>query len=74
VLDEVDDAALVLVRDRLLATLALVSDTRPAYDAVLLANAASFAVGAFIVLPFIAGYTLLSYRIFRGKAAKKLYD
>lgn len=34
----------------LLASLALVSDTRPAYDAVLLANAASFAVGAFIVM------------------------
>jgi cytochrome d ubiquinol oxidase subunit II len=34
----------------------------------------ALAVGAFIVLPFIAGYTLLSYRIFRGKAAKKLYD
>jgi cytochrome d ubiquinol oxidase subunit II len=31
-------------------------------------------VGAAIVLPFIAGYTVLSYRIFRGKAAKNLYD
>src|SRR5205814_3434306 len=27
-------------------------------------------VGAAIVLPFIVGYTILSYRIFRGKAAK----
>jgi cytochrome bd ubiquinol oxidase subunit II len=34
----------------------------------------ALAIGAFIVLPFIAGYTLLSYRIFRGKAAAKLYD
>jgi cytochrome d ubiquinol oxidase subunit II len=31
-------------------------------------------VGAAIVLPFIVGYTLLSYRIFRGKAKAKLYD
>ena len=31
-------------------------------------------VGTALVLPFIAGYTLLSYRIFRGKAGKKLYD
>ena len=31
-------------------------------------------IGAAIVLPFIAGYTILSYRIFRGKAAAKLYD
>jgi cytochrome d ubiquinol oxidase subunit II len=31
-------------------------------------------VGTALVLPFIAGYTLLSYRIFRGKASKKLYD
>lgn len=33
----------------LLASVALVSNTRPAYDAVLLANAASFAIGAWIV-------------------------
>ena len=31
-------------------------------------------IGAAIVLPFIVGYTLLSYRIFRGKAAGKLYE
>jgi cytochrome d ubiquinol oxidase subunit II len=31
-------------------------------------------VGAAIVLPFIVGYTILSYRIFRGKANAKLYD
>ena len=31
-------------------------------------------IGAAIVLPFIAGYTLLSYRIFRGKARAGLYD
>ncbi len=34
----------------LLASVALISDTRPAYAAVLLANAASFAAGTFIVL------------------------
>jgi len=27
-----------------------------------------------IVLPFIIAYTILSYRIFGGKAARKLYD
>ena len=32
------------------------------------------AIGAAIVLPFIVGYTILSYRIFRGKANAKLYD
>lgn len=31
-------------------------------------------LGAAIVLPFIAGYTILSYRIFRGKAKAGLYD
>jgi len=31
-------------------------------------------IGAAIVLPFIVGYTILSYRIFRGKATAKLYD
>jgi len=31
-------------------------------------------VGAIIVLPFIIFYTLLSYRIFRGKAKAGLYD
>jgi cytochrome d ubiquinol oxidase subunit II len=31
-------------------------------------------VGAGIVLPFIVGYTILSYRIFRGKAKAGLYD
>jgi cytochrome d ubiquinol oxidase subunit II len=30
--------------------------------------------GAIVVLPFIAGYTILSYRIFRGKAKAGLYD
>ena len=34
----------------------------------------ALAIGAGLVLPFIVGYTILSYRIFRGKAAKKLYD
>ena len=32
------------------------------------------AIGALVVLPFIVGYTILSYRIFRGKATAKLYD
>jgi cytochrome bd ubiquinol oxidase subunit II len=31
-------------------------------------------IGCALVLPFIAGYTVLSYRIFRGKATAKLYD
>jgi cytochrome bd ubiquinol oxidase subunit II len=34
----------------------------------------ALAVGAGIVLPFIVGYTILSYRVFRGKAKEKLYD
>ena len=34
----------------------------------------ALAIGAGIVLPFIVAYTILSYRIFRGKAAAKLYD
>ena len=31
-------------------------------------------IGAALVLPFIVAYTIFSYRIFRGKAANKLYD
>ena len=31
-------------------------------------------VGALIVLPAITGYTVFSYRVFRGKAPEKLYD
>jgi cytochrome bd ubiquinol oxidase subunit II len=31
-------------------------------------------IGAVIVLPFIVAYTILSYRVFRGKATEKLYD
>jgi cytochrome d ubiquinol oxidase subunit II len=30
--------------------------------------------GALVVLPFIVAYNVLAYRIFRGKAAEKLYD
>jgi cytochrome bd ubiquinol oxidase subunit II len=30
--------------------------------------------GAAVVLPFIVFYTILSYRIFRGKAPAGLYD
>ena len=31
-------------------------------------------LGVCVVLPFIVGYTILSYRIFAGKASEKLYD
>ncbi len=31
-------------------------------------------IGTAIVLPFIVAYTILSYRIFGGKATKKMYD
>ncbi len=31
-------------------------------------------IGALIVLPFIVGYTIVAYRIFRGKAKAGLYD
>ena len=31
-------------------------------------------VGAAIVLPFIVGYTILSYRVFGGKVRERLYD
>ena len=31
-------------------------------------------IGAAIVLPFIIGYSALSYRIFRGKARESLYE
>jgi cytochrome bd ubiquinol oxidase subunit II len=31
-------------------------------------------IGAAVVLPFIVFYTILSYRIFRGKAKAGLYD
>ena len=31
-------------------------------------------IGSVVVLPFIVGYTILSYRVFRGKARAKLYD
>ncbi len=34
----------------------------------------ALAIGTAIVLPFIVAYTALSYRIFRGKADRKLYD
>jgi cytochrome d ubiquinol oxidase subunit II len=30
--------------------------------------------GAVVVLPFIVGYTIISYRVFRGKAKAGLYD
>lgn len=41
--------------------------THPSAQKVILA-------GALVVLPFIAAYTILSYRIFRGKAKAGLYD
>jgi cytochrome bd-type quinol oxidase subunit 2 len=31
-------------------------------------------IGTVIVMPFILGYTILAYRIFRGKAKAGLYD
>ena len=31
-------------------------------------------IGCVVVLPFIVAYTILSYRVFRGKARTKLYD
>ncbi len=31
-------------------------------------------IGSVVVLPFIVAYTILSYRVFRGKARAKLYD
>jgi cytochrome d ubiquinol oxidase subunit II len=31
-------------------------------------------IGAAVVLPFIVGYTILSYRIFSGKARENLYE
>lgn len=31
-------------------------------------------IGALVVLPFIIGYTVFSYRVFRGKARAGLYD
>lgn len=31
-------------------------------------------LGAVLVMPFIIGYTVLSYRLFRGKTNEKLYD
>jgi len=31
-------------------------------------------IGALVVLPFIVGYTVISYRVFRGKAKGGLYD
>lgn len=30
--------------------------------------------GALVVLPFIVGYTIYAYRVFRGKASAKLYE
>jgi cytochrome d ubiquinol oxidase subunit II len=41
--------------------------THPSAQKVLL-------IGALVVLPFIGAYTILSYRIFRGKAKAGLYD
>jgi cytochrome d ubiquinol oxidase subunit II len=31
-------------------------------------------IGALLVLPFIAGYQLFSYRVFRGKVHKGMYE
>jgi len=38
------------------------------------ALAFGLAGGIAIVLPFIVAYTILAYRVFRGKTTQKLYD
>ena len=35
---------------------------------------AALLAGALLVLPFIVAYTVISYRVFRGKAKAGLYD
>jgi cytochrome d ubiquinol oxidase subunit II len=53
----------------------VVIDRLTIWDAAAHPSALKFVgVGAAIVLPFIVGYTILSYRVFRGKARAKLYD
>jgi cytochrome bd ubiquinol oxidase subunit II len=53
----------------------LVMDRITIWDAAAHPSALSVVlVGAVIVLPFIIGYTVVSYRIFRGKARENLYD
>ncbi len=53
----------------------LVMDRLTIWDAAAHPSALSVVlVGAAIVLPFIIGYTIVSYRIFRGKARENLYD
>jgi cytochrome bd ubiquinol oxidase subunit II len=41
-----------------------------AHDSALIA----VGIGALLVLPFIAGYTIYPYRVFRGKVRRGVYD
>jgi len=53
----------------------IVIDRMTIWEAAAHRSALTFVLaGAVIVLPTIATYTVLSYRIFRGKATEKLYD
>jgi len=53
----------------------LVMDELTIWDAAADESALQFmAVGAFLVLPFIAGYTIYSYRVFRGKVHQGMYE
>jgi len=53
----------------------VIIDRLTIWDAAAHDSALTFlAVGAAIVLPFIAGYTLYSYRVFRGKVRPGTYD
>jgi len=52
----------------------VVVDRMTIWDAASHASALQFMLwGAAIVLPFIAGYTVFSYRVFRGKVREALY-
>jgi cytochrome d ubiquinol oxidase subunit II len=51
-----------------------VMDRITIWDAAAHASSLKFTlVGAAIVLPFLAGYTVFAYRVFRGKARAGLY-
>jgi cytochrome d ubiquinol oxidase subunit II len=53
----------------------VVMDRLTIWDAAAHPSALQFvAVGVAIVLPFLAGYTVFAYRVFRGKARAGLYD
>ncbi|MBV9189869.1 MAG: cytochrome d ubiquinol oxidase subunit II [Betaproteobacteria bacterium] len=53
----------------------VVLDKLTVWDAAADSSALEFmAVGAFLVLPFILGYTVYSYRVFRGKVEHGMYE